>query len=341
MLEIAIVWVCLLLNAMLSASEIAFVSLNPKVLQQLEARFPTRIRRLSRLRRSPERTLSVVQLGITMVGFLSGAVSGAGIEESAVPWMRLNWGLSETSAELIGIALVVLPLTAMTVLFGELVPKALALRRPYRIAIAASGGLWILDRLFSPLVALFAGATRGIVAAIGRVFLGKAHSADMEDAQADSGDSHHESLLLNAAEFDSRTVGELFVPWAKANHIQRDHAMEQVLATAIDTGHTRLPVCHRGQVQGLIHTKELIAFASQGGQDWMLLLRPILKAKAADSLLGTLKRMQARHSHMAIVEAEDGYPLGFLTLEDLLETLVGDIKDEDDGPRIPGNRPQP
>jgi putative hemolysin len=104
MLEIAIVWVCLLLNAVLSASEIAFVSLNRRVLQQLEIRFPRRVRRIVRLRQAPERTLSVIQLGITMVGFVSGAVSGAGIEESAVPWMRQNWNLSETSAELIGSA---------------------------------------------------------------------------------------------------------------------------------------------------------------------------------------------------------------------------------------------
>lgn len=342
MLEIAIVWICLMLNAMLSASEIAFVSLNPKVLQQLEARFPVRIRRLGRLRRSPERTLSVIQLGITMVGFVSGAVSGAGIEESAVPWMRLHWGLGETSAELIGIALVVLPLTAMTVLFGELVPKALAMRRPYRIAMAASGVLWVLDRAFSPLVAFFAGATRCFVSAINRIFSRSEASKNFAKDLAGEGiDSQHERLLLNVVEFETRSIGEVFVPWSKAIFIERGHGLEQVLAMAIDTGHTRLPVCHHDRVQGLIHTKELIAFASQGGQDWVLLLRPILRARLGDSLLGCLKRMQESHSHMAIVESEEGSPLGFLTLEDLLETIVGDIRDEDDQPRFPGNRPQP
>ncbi len=343
MLEIAIVWICLLLNALLSASEIAFVSLNRKVLQQLESRFPRRVRRLGRLRQAPERTLSVIQLGITMVGFVSGAVSGAGIEESAVPWMRQRWGLGETSAELIGIALVVLPLTAMTVLFGELVPKALALNRPYRIAIAVSGLLWMLDRGFSPLIAFFAGATRWIVAGLSRTFSrGRTAQAIAQAEAGEETDSHHERLLLNLAEFETRTVKEIYIPWPQAVFVERDQSLEEVLSKAIDTGHTRLPVCRKDRVQGLIHTKELIAFAGQGGQDWMLLLRPILRVHPSDSLLGTLKRLQEKRSHMAIVESGDGCPLGFLTLENLMEAIVGDIHDEDDQPLFPPrNKPQP
>ena len=331
MLEIAIVWVCLLLNALLSASEIAFVSVNRKVLQRLESRFPNRVRRLGRLRQAPERTLSVIQLGITMVGFVSGAVSGAGIEESAVPWMRQRWGLGETSAELIGVALVVLPLTAMTVLFGELVPKALALRRPYRIAMGTSGILWLLDRTFSPVIAFFAGATRWIVSGLNRIF-SRDSGQSRGFAETEEADSHHDRLLLNLAEFETRTVGEILVPWPKAVVVERDQNLEEVLARAIDTGHTRLPVCRKDRVQGLLHTKELIAFASQGGKDWVLLLRPIIRVHEAESLLGVLKKMQEKHCHMAIVESGDGNPMGFLTLENLMETIVGHIHDEDDHP---------
>lgn len=334
MLEIAIVWICLLLNALLSASEIAFVSVNRKVLQQLESRFPRRVRRLDRLRRAPERTLSVIQLGITMVGFVSGAVSGAGIEENAVPWMRRSWGLGETSAELIGVALVVLPLTAMTVLFGELVPKALALRRPYRIAMGTSGILWLLDRAFSPVIAFFAGATHRIVSGLSRIFY-RDSGRSMGLGETEEADSHHERLLLNLAEFETRTVGEVFLPWPKAVVVERDQSLEEVLARAIDTGHTRLPVCRKDRVQGLIHTKELIAFASQGGRDWVLLLRPILRVQSSDSLLGVLKKMQEKHSHMAIVESGEGSPAGFLTLENLMEIIVGHIHDEDDHPIAP------
>ncbi|HEX5035333.1 MAG TPA: CNNM domain-containing protein [bacterium] len=336
MLEIAIVWICLLLNALLSASEIAFVSVNRQVLHQLESKFPRRVRRLGRLRQAPERTLSVIQLGITMVGFVSGAVSGAGIEESAVPWMRQRWGWGETTAELVGIALVVVPLTALTVLFGELVPKALALRRPYRIAIAVSGLLWLLDRAFSPLIAFFAGTTRRIVSGLSRVFSHGRISQDTAQIEGAEGlDSHHERLLINLAEFETRSVGEVFIPWSEAISVERNQSLEEVIGIAIDTGHTRLPVCRQERVQGLVHTKELIAFASQGGTDWMLLLRPILRVQASDSLLGLLKRMQEKHSHMAIVEGEDSRPLGFLTLENLMESIVGHIYDEDDRPLGP------
>jgi CBS domain containing-hemolysin-like protein len=252
--------------------------------------------------------------------------------------------LGETSAELIGIALVVLPLTAMTVLFGELVPKALALHRPYRIAIAVSGLLLLLDRGFSPLIAFFAGTTRWIVGGLNRIFSRGQTAQAIAQAQAgeEAADSHHERLLFNLAEFETRTVGELYIPWLRAVFIERDQSLEEVLAKAIDTGHTRLPVCRKARVQGLIHTKELIAFAGQGGSDWMLLLRPILRVQPSDSLLGTLKRLQEKRSHMAIVEAENGDPLGFLTLENLLEAIVGDIHDENDQPRFPpANKPQP
>jgi putative hemolysin len=226
-------------------------------------------------------------------------------------------------------------LTALTVLFGELVPKALALRQPYRIAIAASAMLWVLDRAFSPLVALFAGMTRRLVSALHHVFSRiPAPDAIAQDEAVEEIDRHHERLLLNLAEFESRSVSEVLIPWQKAVFAERHQTLEEVLGLAIDTGHTRLPVCRQGRVQALIHTKELIAFASQGGKDWVLLLRPILRARRGDSLLRLLKEMQSKHSHMAIVESEDGFPLGFLTLEDLLETIVGAIQDEDDQPRL-------
>lgn len=332
MLEWIIVLVCVLLNAILSASEIAFVSINKKVLRQLSKTFPGKTQRLLRLREHPERTLSVIQLGITLVGLVAGAVGGAGVEESLSPWLRERFGLGPTGAELISITLLVAPLTALIVIFGELVPKALALQRPFEIAAFASRGLALLDRVFYPIVSFFEWATKSVVRLLGGL-MGRrgvrlrdsaqvAHEAQIE--------RHHEQYILNLVNLEAKSLQDIVTPWDEVISVDRSDPLEQVLEAAVESGHTRLPVRLGRRVIGLINTKELMAFASQGGVDWALLLRPVLRAQAQDSLIRLLKMMQERRTHLSVLEDAEGLPLGIVTIEDILEEVVGDIYDEDD-----------
>lgn len=332
MLELSIVFVCLVLNGILAASEIAFVSLNKRLLRQLEKTFPVKTRRLLALRAKPERTLSVIQLGITLLGLVSGAVSGTGVEESISPWLQVHLGLGPNSAEILGILLVVIPLTALMVIFGELVPKALALRHPFEIAAGASRWLLVLDRIFHPVISLFEWATKMAVRIWSMLLGGGRHqiSATAADATEDQLTRHHEQYVLNMVALEAKCVRDIYCPWEAVVKIDWGNSMEKALSIAIDSGHTRLPVYRDGLVQGLLNTKELIAFASQGAEDWRLLLRPILRVKGEDSLIRILKMMQEKRSHLAVWDSASGAPLGIVTLEDILEEIVGDVADEDD-----------
>lgn len=332
MLEIIVILVCLALNAILSASEIAFVSVNKKILQQLSRLFPKKTQNLVKLRGQPERTLSVIQLGITLVGLVAGAVGGAGVDEEVRPWLQKELGVGPTAAELIGIALLVIPLTALTVIFGELVPKSLALRRPFEIASSMSPLLALLDKIFHPVISFFEWATKGVVGWLG-IFFRKQRKESMETTATAAEEQiakHQEQYIINLVNIETKSIQDIYCPWESVVLVKTDFSIEQVLDLAIDSGHTRLPVCRGGKVVGLINTKEILAFASQGGQDWMLLLRPILRVERTDSLIRVLRMMQGKRSHLAVIEAAGETIQGIVTLEDIFEEIVGDIADEDD-----------
>jgi putative hemolysin len=332
MLELIIILICLALNAILAASEIAFVSINKKILRQLSRTFPKRTQYLVKLHDQPERTLSVIQLGITLMGLIAGAVGGAGVEESVRPWIQGKLNVDPTSAELISILLLVLPLTALTVVFGELVPKAVALRMPFNIASATSRWLIIMDKIFYPVISAFEWATKSLASWLG-IMLGKQRGTAMAPA-ATAGEEqitkHQEQYILNLINIETKSIQDIYCPWEDIIVVEQDDGAEAVLEIAIESGHTRLPVCQKGKVVGLINTKEIMAFASQGAKDWTLLLRPILRVRGEDSLIRVLKMMQEKRSHLAVVEGGEGNAIGIVTLEDIFEEIVGDIADEDD-----------
>lgn len=187
MAELLVICICLILNALFASYEMAFVSVSKAELKKL-ARDPFR-RRQSKdaqmvlaWRDRPERTLSIIQIGITLVGAVSAAVGGAGSSESIEPFLisELHW--KQNTAEVISIALVVIPLTFVNVLMGELVPKSLALKNSIRISLF--GARWIswIERIFSPAVNMFEWATRHVL----RIFFPRANSEKASEKTEES-----------------------------------------------------------------------------------------------------------------------------------------------------------
>ncbi len=154
MLEGLIILICLLLNALLAGAEMAFVTVSRPTLRELVRQGHTEAKLLLGLRENPERTLSVVQVGITLIGALAAAVGGAGAEELLSPGIETSLGVGGNTADTIAIGLVVLPLTYLTVVIGELVPKTLALKNSLKFALRASPWLLMFDKVFGPVVTL-------------------------------------------------------------------------------------------------------------------------------------------------------------------------------------------
>jgi putative hemolysin len=324
MTELLIVLVCIALNAALAALEVAFVSASRADLSAHAGPDDPRVRRVLRLREVPERTLSAIQVGMTLMGMVSGAAGGAGAQEILSPFFESQLALGAATAKTVAIIVVAIPLMFATVVIGELVPKAFALRHPEDITLAGARWLNVLERIFFPVVGLLTWLTKRLVAALPPPFAKTAPQA----ATGERGPYGH--YALNLVDLAQRRVRDAMVPWSQTVKADVSISPQAVGELALSSGHTRLPVVKDGEVVGLLHTKELLMFLAAGERDWRTLLRPTVSVGVEDPLLRVLRLLQTRRSHLALVAGPGGVPLGIVTVEDILEEVLGDLYDEDD-----------
>ncbi len=329
MVEILIVLLCLILNAVFSSIEMAFVTIGKPELRKKAKKGDAKARQLLKLRENPERALSVIQIGITLVGAVSAAVGGAGAEENLAPVLERMFGFSENVAEGIAIAVIVIPLTYFSVVLGELVPKTIALRFPTQVLRFGANVLYIGIRFLSPVVTVFELSTRGIV----RIVLPKNVRQIQEpvptELDLDGLSTHQRQYILNLAHIERKKVRDVLLPWEQVDCIDKSSSFESVVQKVITNGHTRLPVLDESKLVGILHSKEFLAFAAAGSRDWLTILRPAVEIRPGEELLKVLRTLQQQKRHMAIV-IEAGLPVGLITLEDIIEEVIGDIFDEDD-----------
>ncbi len=326
MTELLIVVLCLFINMLLSGSEMAFVTVNR---QQLKRLAPTnkKARRLLRLKENPERTLSVVQIGITVVGAIAAAVGGAGAEEALSPWLMNSFGFSEQSAEAIAIAMVVLPISYLSVVVGELVPKTLALRNPLAIALWTSQGLYLGEKLLAPAVTILEMSTNLVL----KIFtFGSLHNTAKEThIEFEDLPQQTKQYVVNLVSADKKMAREIMLPWKDVIFVRKTDSIDDVETIIMNSRHTRLPVIEEEEVVGLIHTKEFLSARRYGDSDWQSMIRPILRFKSFEVLFRILLKMQEQKSHMAVIY-EQTQPVGIVTMEDIFEEIIGDVFDEDD-----------
>jgi len=330
--EIVVIVTCLILNALLAAYEMAFVTVSKGALRKLAKEGCKNSQRLLTLREKPERTLSIIQIGITLVGVLSSAVGGAGASESIEPFFRAQYGLSEHTAEFLSILLVVLPLTYFNVVVGELTPKSIALKNPLKITLWGARWLFIADRILAPAVGLLEWSTKQVL----RFVRSKPATPSPEmTVELDALPPHHQQAILNLAHIERRRLKDILVPWETVNHVKTSDSMEAVVTMIFASGHTRLPVAdENGVVIGVLHTKECLALREAGNKEWRSGVRPILVVQPQDAALTVFRLMQKNKNHMAVVMTGKEPPIGIVTLEDISEEIWGELYDEDDDSRI-------
>lgn len=330
MAEILIVAFCLAINAFLSAFEMAFVSVRKIELRRLGREGNRLAAKLLPLREFPERTLSVIQIGITLVGAISAAVGGAGASESIEPYFVERFGLTEHSAEILSIVLVVLPITYLSVVIGELVPKTLALRSPLSITLLGARFVLIADKVLGPVISLLEGSTKFIV----RIFFHRAEGAHYRPEETAVEITHftqqHRQIMLNMAGIEKRLIKDFYVKWDQVTHVDMNESLENVVRIIFNSTHTRLPVTQSGIVAGIINAKEVLAARESGITDWLTVMRPALRVSSSSTALSALKLLQEKRSHLAIVDELKG----IVTLEDINEEIFGEIYDETEDGRV-------
>jgi putative hemolysin len=329
-----VVCVCLILNAILSCSEMAFVTIDEKLLRKKVLAGDKNAAFIEKMGESPERILSVVQIGITLVGAISGAVSGAGAEDSLAPYIMQFFSVSLELAGTLAIVIVVAPLTILSVIIGELVPKSLAIRFSMPIILAVAPGLRIAEKILGPLVNPMEKVTDLILSLIMKSKVAPVETQENEELSLKGLRKEYREYFHNLLDLDSKLIKSIMVPWEKVDRLSSIAEAEEVSNLILRTRRTRIPIVDANEVYGYLHSKEFVNLSQSGvGSNWLSFVRPIQAMPEDTKVLHALRTMQKKKAHFMIVGSLE-HPLGIVTLEDILEEVFGDFVDEDEDGKV-------
>ncbi len=338
-LEIVIILALVLVNGLFAGSEIAVLSVRGADVRERASRRDRGALAVESLRAEPERFLATVQIGITVVGAGAAAFGGASLADDLAPSIAAL-GLV-TWADEIAFGVVIALLSWLSLVFGELVPKSLALRYAGGYAFAIAPWLLRLSRWFRPLVWFLTACSNVVLRPFGdrtnftesRVSRDELRQLVEEAARAGSVDPQTSTMAARAIAFEDVRVAELMVARGDVVALDVRAPLDEVKRIITEEGHARMPVYRDDprQVIGYVVARDLLAMAWD--QQLLVLadlVRPVFVAPATARAIDVLRELQRRRVQLAIVADEHGSWLGIVTIEDLIEEVVGDIFSEDD-----------
>lgn len=330
-MSLALVGVLVLVNATFAGSEMALVTLREGQLAQLEREGTARGLRLVRLARDPSRFLATIQIGITLAGFLASAAAAVSLAEPLVPYLSFLGG----AAEPVAIAGVTLALTFVTLVLGELAPKRIAMQRALPWALIAAGPIDFASRLSRPVVAILAAASNGVARLFGVTAEAPGTTmtrGELRDLLVSHGTLHAEQreILTGALEIDTRLVREVMVPRGSVFTLAADLSITQALEALAEAGHSRAPVTRRHHLDHVVGVVHWSGVFRGGNAPVATVATPALYVPDTMRVADALQRFKTERQQLAIVLDEYGDADGIVTLEDLLEEVLGEIYDETD-----------
>jgi putative hemolysin len=334
--NIGLVLLFVLIGGVFAATEIALVSLRESQLTQIE-QHGRRGERVARLARNPNRFLAAVQIGVTAAGFFSAAFGATTLADDVAP-VLVGWGLSADVAQGVALVVITLAIVYLSLVLGELVPKRLALQRAESVATAVAPPLDRFASLMRPVIWLLSKSTDVLVRLLGGdPGASREEITEEELRQLLSG---HEAL----GEEERRIVEEVFAagerqlrevmrPRTEVDFLDSAMPVYEAVKIASDMPHSRYPVVRGSSddVIGFVHVRDLFApdIANRNVRVGEL-VREIVALPGTKRILPALTEMRRAGGHIAVVVDEYGGTAGIVTLEDLVEELVGDIRDEYD-----------
>ena len=347
-LDTSIGWLLLLqvvliaLNAVFACAEIAVLSVNEVKLSKMVSEGSRKAKRLSRLTAQPARFLATIQVAITLAGFLGSAFAAENFSDPLVDWLvGLGVTIPPATLNTLAVILITLILSFFTLVFGELVPKRIAMKQSEKVALNISGLITVISKLFAPIVWLLSASTNGILRLLGidpneaEEQVGEEDIRMMVDASSEHGGIDHEEkeFIQNVFEFDDLTAEEIATHRTDVDLLWLDDTMDDWAETIHNTRHTRYPVCEDSadNVVGILNAKEYFRLADKSRESVMAsaVRTPYFVPETikADALFRNMKRTG---NPLAVVLDEYGGTCGIVTMEDILEELVGEIWDEHD-----------
>ena len=333
LINLALVLLFILIGGVFAGTEIALVSLREAQVNTLASR-GARGARVASVARDPNRFLAAVQIGVTLAGFFSAAYGASTLAPDFAPALE-HAGLSENAADTAALVLLTLFIAYLSLVLSELVPKRLALQRAAGVAYLVGGPLDRFATLMRPVVWLLSVSTNAVV----RLFGGDpgAASEELSEEELRYLVHQHEGLaederqiLADVFDAGDRSLSEVMRPRGDVTFLAGDATVADAISVALTSPYSRYPVTGTGHddVRGFLHVRDLLG--ADPRKQVRSITRKILHLPATNRVLPSLSRMRAEGSHIAVVVDEYGGTDGIVTLEDLVEELVGDIHDEYD-----------
>ena len=354
-IELVVMLAMIVVNGLFAGYEIALASVSLSRLQTLVDERRRGAKAAVAMKRGMERSLAVVQLGITMVGAIAAATGGAGAKEAIAPGLRETFGFSASVSEALAITLVVLPLTVLTIIFGELIPKVFSLRNKEFVCLQLSPTMRGFSLIVWPVV-WFLDSTVKVVIRFGeRLWTGKietdsaSESAELRELKESVAlartslviGAQQEKIIMEAATLSRRPVGEIMLPAEFISTLDIHETVLDALVTAHLDMHTRFPTTEipddPQSIVGYVNFKDIVAYVHFKPDEPSLraIMRQISSFRVDTPISRCLERLIRERSHIAIVRGLDGSVVGMVTMEDMIEELVGEIEDEFD--RLPAH----
>jgi putative hemolysin len=334
--DILIVIVFVLIGGVFAAAEIALVSLRESQVRSLAGR-GRRGQTVERLNANPNRFLSAVQIGVTLAGFMASAFGGATISRRLAPVLE-GWGLPEGWANAAALVLVTIMVAYFSIVLGELVAKRLAMQKAERFALLLAPVVDWMAKLSRPAIWFLSVSTNVVLRLVG----GDPHAQreQISDEELRELVSAHETLgederqiLNDVFEAGDRQIREVMVPRTEVDFLDAATPVYKAVRQALDRPHSRYPVTRDSSddVVGFVHVRDLLAPDLAGRSVRVAeVTRDVLTLPSTRHIIAALTDLRRESAHLAIVMDEYGGTAGIVTMEDLIEELVGDIRDEYD-----------
>lgn len=343
-LHIVILFALILVNAFFAMSEIAIISLNDNKLQKMAEEGNKKAQLTLKLTSNSSKFLSTIQVGVTLAGFLTSASASQTLASRFAVWLSSIWpSLSYSLINGISVVLITIIMSYFSLVLGELVPKRIAMHAPEKVSFSVVKTLLFISKILSPAVKFLSLSTNAILKLIGIDPNAVENEVTEEEIRmlVDVGEEKgvifekEKEMIINIFEFDDINAGDIMTHRTDITAVDAEDSLSDALEKAIEDGYSRIPVFEEDldKIIGIIYVKDLLKFVgSELPQDKKLsdVMRPAYFVPETMSCRDLFAKMTETRVQMAIVVDEYGGTAGIITLEDLLESIVGNIQDEYD-----------
>lgn len=343
-LKLILLFVLIIVNAFFAMSEIAIISLNDNMIDKLAEEGHKKAKKIKKLTSNPSSFLSTIQIGVTLAGFLTSASAATSFADKlAAAIEKLGTGIPTSVINGVSVVVITVIISYFSLVLGELVPKRIAMQKSEKIAYAVSGILLVFKKLMSPFVKVLSGSTNLVVRMLGldpnanEDIVTEEEIRMMVDVGQEKGviEDQQKEMIDNIFDFDDIDVSDIMTHRTDMIAVEDTDSLKDVVKEAIDGGVSRIPVFHEDpdNIIGIVYIKDLLKYISSslpkdmGPKDVMRKAYYVPFSKNCGELFNEMceKRIQ-----MAVVVDEYGGTAGIVTMEDLLEAIVGNIQDEYD-----------